>query len=270
MNTLYHLKNRRAWNQAATAYRKELPKTVEFLRSGGVSMCSVELPFLKEALDGCDTAIHLQCAGGEDTLSLLNLGVRKVMGIDISEEMIRIAQETSAQLQAQATWLCCDVLEVPASLDETADLVYTGRGAINWIHDLNRWAATVKRLLKPGKAFYLFEGHPVTYFFDPQADELRLDPECEGYFSKKVYTNKEWPEEYVGNLGIPANELAETYERAWPISEVITALLDHDLRLTRFHEHPDAYWTEFPHLPEKERCCFPNTYSLLMRKELYK
>jgi SAM-dependent methyltransferase len=254
MTRAYHASNRRAWNQAAVAYRRTRPQTVEFLRKGGI---------LKA---WCETAIHLQCAAGEDTLSLLNLGAPRVVGIDISEDMIDAARATSAELGASATWICCDVLDAPADLNASADLVYTGRGAVIWLHDLAGWAATIARLLKPGGRFYMFEGHPVTYFFDAAAQELRLDPEFEGYLSGKVYATKGWTADYVGDLGIPNHELADKFERAWPVSDVIDALLRQGLALVRFLEHPDAYWPEFPNLPDTERARFPNTYSVLMRK----
>jgi SAM-dependent methyltransferase len=266
MTRAHHASNRRAWNQAAIAYRRSRPQTVEFLRKGGVSMCPPEMPFLADLRSWCETAIHLQCAGGQDTLSLLNLGARKVVGIDLSEDMIEVARATSTELGAPATWICCDVLDAPAELNGTADLVYTGRGAVIWVHDLGGWAATVARLLKPGGRFYMYEGHPVTYFFDMTTSDLRLDPEFEGYFSGKVHASKGWTADYVGDVGISDDEMATKFERAWPISEVIDALLQQGLQLVRFLEHPDAYWPEFPNLPDAERTRFPNTYSVFMRK----
>ena len=51
-----------------------------------------------------------------------------------------------------ATWVEADVLDVPHELDGTADLLYTGRGAIIWLQDLDRWAAVLRRLLAPDRA----------------------------------------------------------------------------------------------------------------------
>jgi SAM-dependent methyltransferase len=266
MDPKYHEGNCAAWNQAAAAYRKDIKRTLEQLRQGGNSMCAVELPYLGDLKSWCQRAIHLQCAGGEDTLSLLNLGAREVIGIDISAEMLGVANETSEELNANAKWVCCDILETPKEFNETADLVYTGRGAVNWIHDLAQWGKTVARLLKRDGKFYMFEGHPVTYFFDMQGSVLKFDPEFEGYFSGKVYRSKGWTPQYIGSLEIPEKDIAEKFERAWPVSEVITALLGAGLRLVKFEEHPEPYWTEFPNLPESERRRFPNTYSILMQK----
>jgi hypothetical protein len=46
------------------------------------------------------------------------------------------------------------------SLNGTADLVYTGKGALPWVMDLERWAAVIERLLKPGGRLFVFEGAP--------------------------------------------------------------------------------------------------------------
>jgi hypothetical protein len=104
---------------------------------------------------------------------------------------------------------------------------------------------------KTERIFYIFEGHPVTYFFDTESAALKLDQGFDGYFSGKVYKSKGWTAEYVGDVEISTDNLFEKYERAWPVSEKINALLYQGLVLRRFQEHPEAYWQEFPHLPEK-------------------
>ena len=78
----------------------------------------------------CRRAIHLQCAGGRDTLSLWNLGADEVVGVDLSPRMIELAERLTAATGAPARWFRADVLDTPAELDGTADLVYTGRGSL--------------------------------------------------------------------------------------------------------------------------------------------
>ena len=72
----------------------------------------------------------------EDTLSLLLEGEQQVIGVDISDVHIANARQLSAALQAPAVWYRCDILDTPHELDGVADLVYTGQGALNWLHDL--------------------------------------------------------------------------------------------------------------------------------------
>ena len=40
------------------------------------------------------------------------------------------------------------------------DVVYTGKGALNWLPDLGRWARVVADLLEPRGVLYLCEFHP--------------------------------------------------------------------------------------------------------------
>lgn len=262
-----HEHNKNAWNEAAGFYEKALEKSVEFLKSGKISLSPNETKFLNDLPKWCEMAIHLQCAAGTDTLSLLNLGAKQVIGIDISDKMINLAQIKTNQLKMNAKWITSDILKISEDLNQTADLVYTGQGAINWIMDIQAWAKTVYRLLKPGGKFLLYEGHPVTYFFDTTTKVLTLDSQFEGYFANKVYENQGWTPEYVGDLGKQKSEHSVKFERAWPISDVINALLESGLTLKKFEEFPDAYWDEFPHLPDSERKKIPNTYCLWMTKQ---
>ena len=97
-----HQSNRAAWNEAAAHYAAELEERIAFLRAGGMNFCEAEEPYLRDLGDWCRRAIHLQCAGGTDTLSLWNKGAKEVVGVDISEDMIAVARQKSAALNAPA------------------------------------------------------------------------------------------------------------------------------------------------------------------------
>jgi SAM-dependent methyltransferase len=202
-----------------------------------------------------------------DTLSLWYLGAAEVIGVDISDTMIDLARRKADALGAPARWFCCDVLATPHELDGSADLVYTGKGALNWLHDIEGWARVVARLLAPGGRFYLFEGHPITWILEHDAAEFRLDSRYGNYFSEQAEPDQGWPEGYIGALDRPTGELAVKYERQWPFGAVINALIGAGLRVERFEEHPDRYWRQFPNLPDDIADRFPHTYSLLMRRE---
>ena len=115
-----HQANRAAWNEAANSYRQQIERDVEFIRAGGKNLMPPELEYLADLKSWCKRAIHLQCAGGRDTLSLWNQGAAQVIGVDISDEMIAVARAKSDALGAPATWYCCDVLDTPHELDGTA------------------------------------------------------------------------------------------------------------------------------------------------------
>jgi hypothetical protein len=166
-------------------------------------------------------------------------------------------------------------VETPPELDGSADLVYTGRGALCWLLDLEAWAQVVARLLAPGGCLYLFESHPACQIFDGKAAEVRLidttpdDPEDGpffSYFSESVAESRGWLPNYIGELERPKAELSPKYERQWTLAAVLNPLLDAGLRLERLGEHPDCFWPDFPNMDEKTAARFPHTFSLLMRK----
>lgn len=261
-----HAENRLAWNEAAGKYRETNEERLRLLRAGNSKLHPIERENLKRIgplANWCQRAIHLQCASGQDTLSLILEGAKEIVGIDISDVHVENARWTAEQLQFPATWICCDVLDTPQALNNTADLVYTGRGAINWIHDINAWARVVARLLKPGGVLSLLEDHPAAWLFDNEAETLTVSQY--GYFNS-CEASRGWPGSYLGNLGKPVEEEHIKYERLWTPSEVIQALIDTGLSLEYFGEHNQEYWPVFLNLNENNRAKLPLTFSLIARK----
>ena len=61
-----------------------------------------------------------------------------------------------------AEFVQADVYDAVAALGgRRFDVVYTGRGALNWLPDIERWAQVMAALVAPGGRFYLCEMHPV-------------------------------------------------------------------------------------------------------------
>ena len=261
-----HESNRQAWSEAAKRYADETQETLAFLRAGGTNFVAPEYDFLRPLMP-CDRAIHLQCAGGRDTLSLWNLGAREVIGVDINDDMIALAQQRSEALGAPAHWFRSDVLTTPESLNGTADLVYTGRGAVCWLMDIEAWARVVARLLKPGGHFYFFDGHPITWVWDMAADHFTLDPEYGNYFDTGTHTDIGWPTSYIPD-SYQQNAMATKYERQWTVAQLVNALISAGLVLEKLGEHPDPYWSAFPHIPAETLAKLPQTLSILARRPL--
>ena len=90
----FHQHNRESWNEAAEGYAAKIDDTIAFLRAGGSNLHPLERANLGSLGEWCESAIHLQCASGRDTLSLWNEGVSRVAGIDISDAQIANARST--------------------------------------------------------------------------------------------------------------------------------------------------------------------------------
>ena len=258
-----HAANRLAWNEGAARYTQEIEETIAFLAAGKSNLHPVERAHLGDLAAWCRMAIHLQCASGRDTLSLWNEGVSQVAGVDISDVHIANARRISEALAAPATWYRCDVLDTPHELDGTADLVYTGRGALCWLHDLDGWAAVIARLLKPGGLFHVFDDHPVNWLFEQDTEDLvptRFD-----YFTHSD-SSQGWPATYIGDLDVPVAQQARKYERLWPLSAIFGALRGAGLVIEHFGEHREEYWDGFPKLRPELKATIPMTFSMAARR----
>jgi SAM-dependent methyltransferase len=259
-----HAANRAAWDEAAERYEGWFDEAVALILSGGTNLFGVETELIGDLHGRCRRAIHLQCAGGRDTLSLWNHGADEVVGIDFSPRMLDLAARLTAATGAPARWILSDVLETPTELDGTADLVYTGRGSLIWLGDLDAWAAVIARLLSPTGRFVLFEGHPVEWLFDADADGHWAATDYD-YFAG-AEASRGWAPEYIDRLSVPDVDQARKFARAWTLGEVITALLGADLRLERVTEYPIDWWGGHGDVRAEERGRVPLSFSVTGRK----
>jgi ubiquinone/menaquinone biosynthesis C-methylase UbiE len=186
--------------------------------------------------------------------------------VDISEKMIAVAHRKSIALGAPANWFCADVLDTPHALDGSADLVYTGKGALPWMMDIQAWAAVVARLLKPGGKLYIFEGHPLDWVWDMQAADYQFSPQTGNYFDETVTTDRGWPKFSIAIEEHPDKDQLHVHERQWTLGAILNGLVTAGLQLECFEEYPDLFWNQFPNLPVDLARRLPHTFSLLMRK----
>jgi len=259
-----HRANRAAWDEAAERYERWLPEAIELIRSGGSNLFPVERELLGDLHGRCRRAVHLQCAGGRDTLSLWTQGAAEVVGIDFSPRMLELAARLSEAVGAPANWILADVLDAPAELDGTADLVYTGRGALIWLQDLDAWAAAIHRLLAQGGRLVLFDGHPVEWLFDADADGHWVATDYDYFAGPEA--SRGWEPAYIDRLSIPDSEQSWKFARAWNIGEVVTALVGAGLRLEQLAEHPVDWWSGHGDVRPEERGRIPLSFSIVARR----
>jgi len=251
-----HRGNAAYWNETAGWYGVSAEaEEIEVLRAGGSYLFGAERERLGDLSPWCNRAIHLQCSHGWDALSLLNQGAAEVVGVDISERLLAAARRKSEAVGAKAQWVLSDILETPHDLDGTADLVYTGKGALCWMMDINGWARVAARLLKPGGLFFLHEGHPLDWAWDMDAPKYELDSEHGDYFSSKPQTK----------LFVQPVQSAPNY-RQWTLGEIVNSLIQAGLRIEFLMEYPDPFWDQFSHMPEETLKRLPHTFTLTARE----
>ncbi len=175
------------------------------------------------------TLLHLQCHFGLDTLSWARLGAGHVTGVDFSEPAIAFARELAAEtgLADRSRFVVSDIYALPGPLaGETFDVIYTGRGALGWLPDLEPWAAAVSSFLVPGGAFYIHEGHPAMWALadeQPVPDRLAFDYD---YWGGETLS---FPVE--GSYADPSAEVDAEIEHGWnhSLGEIVTLLASHGL-----------------------------------------
>jgi SAM-dependent methyltransferase len=262
-----HKETGAAWELLAQAgYSAEIGPDIEFIREGGISLLDPERRLLKDLEQWCHCAVHLQCSGGKDLLSLWNLGAKTLVGIDISETLIGYAKQKADALNAPATWYCCDVLDTPHALDGSADLVYTGRGALMWMMDLDAWASVVERLLCPNGRVLVFEGHPLDNLWRRDADSFELRPDDISYFPARPNENPGFPSSVVIRETDQDAGRPKMLERCWRPGQVINALASAGLEYVHFDEYPDLFWNQFWRIPKESADRLPHTYSVVMKR----
>ncbi len=218
-------------------------------------------------------AVHLQCHIGTDTLSLARLGAT-VTGLDQSDTSLAVARKLFANTSTPGEFVLANVYDAATKLSGPFDLVYTGVGALNWLPNVDRWAAVVAQLLAPGGRLYLREGHPMLWAIDDDRDP------ADGLIVKHPYFETDEPmvfddaETYTDGEARLAN--TRTYEWNHGIGEVITAVLDHGLELTSFTEHRELEWKGLPQMldagdgrfkmPPEQADLLPLMYTLTARK----
>ena len=205
-------RNRRAWDEV---HRRRAEAMAGIL--GIPDLVRERLP----ALAG-KHVLHLQCATGESTAQLVELGAL-VTGVDISAEAIAVARE----LEPAAAFVQADVHELPLELRRGRfDLVYTGGGVLVWLQDLDAWAAGVASALRTAGELLLYDAHPVLQCLDAS---LRWR---EDYFFDCVFVNTGW--DHFRLSGEPARE--EKHERFWRLGQVVTAVAGAGLRVESLEE----------------------------------
>lgn len=80
---------------------------------------------------------------------------------------LRIAQDLADQTHLDARFVEADVTDAPAAVGHRFVIVFTSRGVLRWLGDLDAWANACANLLKPGGMFYLLDHHPLTMALTP-------------------------------------------------------------------------------------------------------
>ena len=228
--------NRELWDEwTRINYQSDFYK-VDAFRAGHSRLRAYEIEEVGP-VEG-KTLLHLQCHFGLDTLSWARLGAT-VTGADFSPAGIEQAHALAAELSLPATFVCADLYDLPALLPGSFDIVYTSRGVLGWLPDIERWAQVVAHFLKPGGVFYITEIHPFAQVFDDDdgVTELRLRYP---YFT----TREPLVFKPQGSYADRTARVKAEHEYAWnhSLGEIVTGLATSRLLVEFLHEFTFCEW----------------------------
>ncbi|WP_452228583.1 class I SAM-dependent methyltransferase [Lacinutrix sp. MEBiC02404] len=237
-NQDYFKANKVTWNDKVKVHSKSDMYNMQAFKDGKSSLMSYETKALGDV--SSKSLLHLQCHFGQDTLSWSRLGATCV-GVDLSDGGIALAQELNKELQLDAKFVCCNVLDTSEYVKETFDIVFTSYGVIGWLPDLKPWGKMIAEKLNKGGTFYMVEFHPIVWMFDYLEEKPIMKY---GYMQDEVIY-----EEYEGTYANQESKMV-TKEYGWNhgLSEVINALTEAGLQIEYLKEHDEAPYDVLPGL----------------------
>lgn len=244
-----HDDTRCAWDEASQKHVREYDELLAEARTARLLPIEEELlgTLVRDA-----EVIHPQSGHGIDDHALIALGAREVLGLDYSPTAVAAAQRRADELGVPCRY---EVAELPHTgvPAESADLVYTGKGALIWMRDLAAWAEEMHRLLRPRGHLFVYEAHPLVPLWEWDARDARVRAD-RSYFAVSHV-----------NDTFPARGATE-YQRT--LAEIAMTVLAAGFELLHLAEHPEPFWQ--PDDTEPAAAWdgrLPNAVSLLARRE---
>ncbi len=241
--------NRKAWEAASEKYVREYAELLEQARDSS-SLFPWELDLLRPLVESAPVVVHLQSGHGLDDVALVRAGARLVIGVDFSRVAVASARRRAVELGVPCEYVVAELPGAPLR-DGCADLVYTGKGALIWMPDLDAWAADVARLLRPGGHLFVYEAHPAVPLWTWDEDEPRIRSD-RGYFDAG-YVNDTFP----GNGAV---------ESQATLGGIVSAVIGAGLEVRHLGEHAEPFWRAGGVDAAAWRGRLPNAFSLVARK----
>lgn len=238
--------NKTTWNEKVKVHAESDMYDLKAFKDGKSSL----MPYELEALGDVNgkSLLHLQCHFGQDTLSWSRMGAQCV-GVDISDEGIKLAQKLNEELHLDAEFLCCNVLDTSKYIKDTFDIVFTSYGVIGWLPDLKPWGRLIAEKLKLGGTFFMAEFHPIVWMFDHENDSSAM---TYGYMQKEpIYV--EYEGTYANN---DSKMISKEYGWNHGLGAVVNALTEAGLHIEYLNEFDESPYNIFQDLAETESGMF--------------
>jgi SAM-dependent methyltransferase len=241
--------NRRVWETASAKYVRDYDETLAIAASGS-SLLDVERRLLHDVLLTAPRVVHLQSGNGTDDVALVHAGARSVIGVDYSEVAVGAAQRRAIELGVRCRYVLAALPGAPLA-SASADLVYTGKGALIWMPNLTSWAQDIARLLRPSGHLFVYEEHPAAALWSWDTSETRIRAD-RNYFAP-THVNDSFP-----------GDGATQWQ--WTLGDVVTAVAGAGLHVVQLSEHGEPFWRMGGVSAAAWSGRLPNSLALLARR----
>jgi SAM-dependent methyltransferase len=223
--------NKKAWGSLAEGHYEYFKKAIQDKTHRLNHIIEEELGDISGK-----SIIHLQCNTGADTVLLAQKGAI-VTGVDLVPENIFYAKKMAQELEiTNINFIESDIMTFADKHDKKYDMVFTSEGALVWLPDLNKWAETVKHLLKKNGVLYVFDSHPFMMTFDEEKfKEHKLELKYPYFVRDPEYCEE--MDDYCTE-----NKTGETYEWMYKVSDLINPLAKRGFKIEFFNEHDSLYY----------------------------
>ncbi|GAB3878328.1 class I SAM-dependent methyltransferase [Kibdelosporangium lantanae] len=224
--------NQEGFNLRARAHLQSSYYDVEKVKQGQNMLRRLEREELGDVSG--KSLLELQCHIGVNSISLARMGA-SVVGTDISDEAIDIANGIATEVGADARFVQANLYDLPQVLDGEFDMVFTGYGTLSFLPDIPTWAKVAASYVKPGGTLTIVEIHPILNLFNDVDGELRVVRSL--FQSRQVH--HEMSSSYADRIEdeVPV-EKHSIYGWRWTIEEVLNSLVAAGMTIERVREVP--------------------------------
>ncbi|MEY9857393.1 2-polyprenyl-3-methyl-5-hydroxy-6-metoxy-1,4-benzoquinol methylase [Catenulispora sp. GAS73] len=190
--------------------------------------------------------LHLQSHIGVETLGWARHGA-VVTGLDFSQPAMEAAAGLAKRIGVtDSRWVTSNLYDAAEALGgEQFDVVYTGKGALCWLPDIERWARVAASMVKPGGFLYVSEFHP----FGNTLDDEDGRTVAYDYFDRSPQVWDE-PGTYADFEAQTQQNVSVEFNHG--IGEIVSALIGAGLRLEFLHEYDVTLFARFRALEQRD------------------
>ena len=228
---------RDSWDSTAAAYE-------DFNSAPDSYSRCIEWPCIQRMLPdirGRDV-LDLGCGTGIFTFLLEQYQPRRLVGIDLSGEMLRIAREKATLRHSRAEWLEGDATRAHDCVQEAFDLVFSST-TTHYLRDLDTFFRQIALCLKPGGACILSVIHPVYSAQYPIEQGDRFPEDDEWTVRYLDMRSRAYIQPWIEYNDSVENELSVSYH--YTFSNYVNAIVQAGLTICRVEEPlPPEAWKE--------------------------